>query len=78
MAYKKEGVWVYPEGGLSAYLFPNPAKGEAVLRVVEEVRGDALPQEALGGLALEGVAEEVEGGGDEAQGVPASPLWGTP
>jgi hypothetical protein len=32
-AYKKEGVWVYPEGGLSAYLFPNPAKGEAVLRV---------------------------------------------
>jgi len=26
-------VWVYPEGGLSAYLFPNPAKGEAVLRV---------------------------------------------
>jgi len=26
-------VGVYPEGGLSAYLFPNPAKGEAVLRV---------------------------------------------
>lgn len=26
-------MWVYPEGGLSAHLFPNPAKGEAVLRV---------------------------------------------
>jgi hypothetical protein len=26
-------VGVYPEGGLSAYRFPNPAKGEAVLRV---------------------------------------------
>jgi subtilisin family serine protease len=26
-------VGVYPEGGLSAYLLPNPAKGEAVLRV---------------------------------------------
>jgi hypothetical protein len=26
-------MWVYPEGGLSAYLSPNPAKGEAVLRV---------------------------------------------
>jgi subtilisin family serine protease/predicted small lipoprotein YifL len=26
-------VEVYPEGGLSAYLFPNPAKGEATLRV---------------------------------------------
>ena len=42
--------------------------------VVEEVGGDAGTQEVLGGLALEGVAEEVEGGGDEAQGVPASPL----
>jgi hypothetical protein len=42
--------------------------------VVEEVGGDAGTQEVLGGLALEEVAEEVEGGGDEAQGVPASPL----
>ena len=32
-APEKEGVWVYPEGGLSAYLFPTPAKGEVVLRV---------------------------------------------
>jgi hypothetical protein len=31
----------------------------------------------LGGLALEEVAEEVEGGGDEARGVPASP-WRWP
>ena len=41
-AYKKEGVWVYPEGGLSAYLFPNPAKGEAVLRVYAPARGVRL------------------------------------
>jgi len=35
----------------------------------EEVRGDAGTQEQLGGLALEEVAEEVEGGGDKAQSV---------
>jgi IS605 OrfB family transposase len=46
--------------------------------VVEEVGGDAGTQEVLGGLALEGVAEEVEGGGDEAQGVQDGGLEGHP
>jgi hypothetical protein len=46
--------------------------------VVEEVGGDAGTQEVLGGLALEEVAEEVEGGGDEAQGVQEGGLEGHP
>ncbi len=44
--------------------------------VVQKFGGDAGPQEQLGGLALEEVAEEVEGRGDEAQGVQYGGLEG--
>jgi hypothetical protein len=58
-----------PGGPLQEHPGDQAVQHPAHAVVVEEVGGDALPQEQLGGLALEEAAEEVEGGGDEAQGV---------
>jgi len=75
-----QGPYRRPGGPLQEHL-GDPGGVEGVQHpahavVVEEVGGDALPQEQLGGLALEEVAEEVEGGGDEAQGVQEGGLEG--
>ena len=51
-------VEVHPEGGLSAYLFPNPAKGEAVLRVyAPEATPPGLYRVRLRAEGQEAVAE---------------------
>ena len=46
--------------------------------IVEEPRGDALPQEPLRGLTFPIVAEEVEGGRHKAQGVQNGRFQGHP
>jgi len=50
-----------PGGPLQEHLGDQAVQHPAHAVVVEEVGGDALPQEQLGGLALEEAAEEVEG-----------------